>query len=89
MYLLAAPSPPPIDAKSGSIFDSLLSVGCAGSPVAGNYEGVNKAKYENGAQGEQKIAISVQQNGSDLKLRFQSPNGARARQVRQRMLTLR
>ena len=57
--------------------------------MAGNYEGVNNSKYENGGQLEQKIAISIQQNGSDLKLRFQSPNGARARQVRQRMLTLR
>ena len=76
VYLQAQLSAQPLDAKSGSIFDSLLSLACGGATnVVGNYEGINTAKYKKGGAGEQKIAISIQQNGSDLKLKFQTANG--------------
>jgi hypothetical protein len=65
----------PIDIKGGTIFDSLLAAACAASNPAGNYVGTNNIKYEKGVQAEQKIAILIQQNGSDLKVRFETPNG--------------
>src|SRR5262249_41761103 len=40
VYLLAIISPQPFDVTSGSIFDSLLRIACAGAK-AGNYEGIN------------------------------------------------
>ncbi len=76
VYLMASISVQPMDVKNGSIFGALLDVVCNGaaSNAAGNYEGINNATYEKG-QGEQKIAISVQQTGHDLKIKFQSVGG--------------
>jgi hypothetical protein len=49
IYLLAVISPQPLDVKSGSLFDSFLRIACAGN-VAGNYEGINNAKYKKGGR---------------------------------------
>jgi len=77
VYLLARRSVQPIDVKSGSIFEILLNIACnvAATNVAGNYEGINNATYEKGGQAEQKITVSFQQTGSDLKVRFKTPTG--------------
>jgi len=77
VYLSTALSVQPLDIKSGSIFGSLLDVVCsAATPSqAGYYEGINNTTYEKGGQSEQKITISVQQIGGDLKVRFQTAVG--------------
>jgi hypothetical protein len=74
-YLAVAPPNQTIDVKGGIVF-TLFEVACgAAANVGGNYEGMNDAKYSKGGDGEQKIAIFIQQNGSDLKVRFESPLG--------------
>jgi hypothetical protein len=76
-YLAAQPSPQPIDVPRGSYFDILLNSACGASAfnVAGNYEGTNNSSYEGKGQGEQKISLTIQQNGSDLKVSFQTSLG--------------
>ena len=67
-----------LDAKDGSIFANLLNVACRSSPfnVARNYDGMNYISYGTKGQAEQKISVTVQQNGSDLKVSFRTPDGA-------------
>jgi hypothetical protein len=74
-----------MDAKYGTLFGNLLDVACSASAnlagnsavnVAGNYEGMNFIKYVKGGEAEQKVSITTQQNGSDLKISFQSANAA-------------
>jgi len=81
-YLAATPSTQPIDVPKGSLFDMLLNIACASAlnvagnyDVAGNYAGTNNASYAGKGQGQQQISITIQQNGSDLKLSFQTPLG--------------
>lgn len=68
----------PIDVGRNTIFDVVLSVACGASAldVTGNYDGMNYIGYGNKAQAEQKVSVTIQQNGSDLKVGFQTPNGA-------------
>jgi hypothetical protein len=56
----------------------LVSVACGASAlnVAGNYYGMNYISYGNKAQAEQGVSVTIGQNGSDLKVSFQTPNGA-------------
>jgi hypothetical protein len=80
---LVAPLPAPtLDIKEGTPLDLLFSKVCntTSKYVAGNYEGTNYATYKiAGAEGDQKIAISVEQSGNQLKVSFQSPNGAQGK----------
>lgn len=71
------PSAQPLDVKSGTIVESFVNATCgaATTSVAGNYEGVNNANYGKNGQGDQKISIVVEQNGTDLKVKFQSAGG--------------
>ena len=68
---------PMLNVAKGSYFDMLLNIACGASAlnVIGNYEGTNTASYEKKGQGEQKISLTIQQNGSDLKVSFQTPLG--------------
>ena len=63
----------------GSIHAMLLDVACSASAalnVTGNYYGMNYIRYGNKAQAEQGVSVTIQQNGNDLKVSFQTPNGA-------------
>jgi hypothetical protein len=74
-YLFAPLIPQPLDYTPGSPFSMLLNKVC-GAQVAGHYEGMNYATYKDGANGEQRIGILVQQNGNDLSISFQAaPSG--------------
>ena len=42
-------------------------------------KGINDTTYENKAQGEQKISITVGQNGSDLSVSFETANGGQGK----------
>jgi hypothetical protein len=76
VYLSVLPPDKPVDFKPGSLFENILNIVCAkATGVSGNYQGSNTVKYETGGEGDQKIAIFIEQNGSDLKVRFESPNG--------------
>ena len=80
LVLLMAPVPvPTVDIKEGSPLDVLVSKVCntTSKYVAGKYEGTNYTTYKTGGgQSDQKIAISIEQSGNQLKVSFQSPNGA-------------
>jgi hypothetical protein len=79
VYLVITPTPGGqiIDVKDETIFGALLSVICApASNVAGNYDGMNYISYGKDGQAEQKVSVTIQQNGSDLKISFQTPSGA-------------
>ena len=66
-----------MDASDETIFGSLLKVICESSfNVAGNYEGMNYISYGKTGQAEQKVSVTIQQNGSDLKVSFRTPDGA-------------
>lgn len=66
-----------MDAKDGTVFGSLLNVTCASAiNVAGNYDGMNYISYGKNGQAEQKVSVTIQQNESDLKISFQTPDGA-------------
>ena len=70
---------PTLDIKEGSPLDLLFSKVCnkASKYVAGKYEGTNYTTYKiSGGEGDQKISISIEQSGNELKVNFQSPNGA-------------
>jgi hypothetical protein len=77
IYLAVSTSDQPVEFKAGSIFDSLKYIACgaAAGTAGGIYEGMNSANYEKGGEGEQKIAFFVEQSGTDLKVRFESPMG--------------
>lgn len=67
----------PIDVKEGSALGLWLDLECV-SPtggVSGTYEGTNKATYEKGGTGEQKILVTVKQNGDDVAISFETPTG--------------
>ena len=77
IYLNLQFPPQPLDVVKGSIIDAVVGIACGASAlnVTGNYEGMNYISYRNRAQAEQKVSITIQQNGSDLKVSFQTPNG--------------
>jgi hypothetical protein len=63
----------PFDVKEDTPFGMLLNLVC-GIPVptvAGTYEGTHNATYK-GAQGEQNISFTVEQNGSEVKVSYPS-----------------
>jgi hypothetical protein len=67
--------------KAGSPFGELFDLTC-GLPVpdvGGKYEGMNDATYKKGGQGEQKISISVEQNGSNVSISFQTADGGQGK----------
>jgi TIR domain len=73
--------PAPLTVTEGSIFGNLLDLVC-GTPVPdvrGSYEGINNVTYKTGAQGEQKIVITIEQSGSDLKVNFQTASGGQGK----------
>jgi hypothetical protein len=72
-YLAAPITAVPIDIKERTPLAQLLNIGCPG--VGGTYEGTNEATYKNGGQGDQKISITVKQNGSDVSITFQTASG--------------
>lgn len=75
---LVAPVPAPtIDAKEGSPLEALFGKVCNGNArnVAGKYEGMNHAIYNAGGEGDQKISISVEQTGDQLKVDFATSTG--------------
>jgi hypothetical protein len=80
LVTLTVPVPvPTVDIKEGSPLDLLFSKVCnkASKYVAGKYEGTNYTTYKiSGGEGDQKISISIEQSGNELKVSFQSPNGA-------------
>jgi hypothetical protein len=79
-----APDPvPPMDANEGSPIELLITTACSAPlpSVSGTYEGINKANYKNGGQGDQKIEVTVEQMGADLKVNFQSGGGGQGKGV--------
>jgi hypothetical protein len=79
-----APDPvPPMDANEGSPFALLMTMACSAPlpNVSGTYEGINKASYKRGGQGDQKIEVTVEQMGADLKVNFQSGGGGQGKGV--------
>jgi hypothetical protein len=78
IYLATQSPTQPVDVTKGSIFEMLLGSACGASAlnVTGSYYGMNYIRYGNKAQAEQGVSVTIQQNGSDLKVSFQSPNGA-------------
>jgi hypothetical protein len=78
IFLSAAPAPAPAYPPEGAPFRLLLNITCdsSGSNVAGNYEGMNYISYGNKGEAEQKVSINIQLKGSDLKISFQTANGA-------------
>jgi TIR domain len=78
LVYLAAQGRTVMEVKSLTPFDVLLSIACGQSAfnVAGHYYGMNYISYQNKAQVEQKVSVTIQQNGSDLKVSFETPNGA-------------
>ncbi len=82
-YLAAQNPAQPMAAKEGSIFGQLLNVACGPSAfnVAGKYEGTNNANYEKGGESEQRMLLTIQQNGNDLKVNFETPLGGQGEGV--------
>src|SRR5262249_8473191 len=88
---LLAPEPAsPIDINEGSLFSLLFNIACGASVpdmdgavpnVGGTYEGTNEATYKSGGQGEQKIEVTIEQIGSDLKVNFEAAPGGRGKGV--------
>jgi hypothetical protein len=77
LVYLIPPLQPVLNYQKTSLFENLLDIACGASPlnVTGTYEGMNNATYENKGRGEQKISLTVQPNGSDLKVSFQTAGG--------------
>jgi hypothetical protein len=77
LLYLAPQIQPILDAKKGSYFEALLNIVCGASAfsIAGNYEGTVDATYQKSGQSEQKISVTIQPNGSDLKVSFQTAGG--------------
>jgi hypothetical protein len=67
-----------MDAPDGTMFGFLRNATCGPSAVgvAGNYEGMNIISYGKKGQAEQKVSVTIQQNATDLKISFQTANGA-------------
>jgi hypothetical protein len=67
----------PVDVIQNSPFSLLLDVICGVQvpQVRGTYEGKTEGAYKNGGKGEMKIAIIVEQNGSDVNVTFQTGTG--------------
>ena len=76
--IVVQPSAQILDAPDGTMFGFLRNATCGMSAfsAAGNYEGMNYISYGKKGEAEQKVSITVQLNGSDLKLSFQTANGA-------------
>ncbi len=75
MFVSAAPQG--LDPKENSPFAGLLNLVC-GVPainVAGTYEGTIDVTYKKGGHGEEKISITIEQIGKDLKVSYQLPRG--------------
>jgi TIR domain-containing protein len=78
LVYLAVQLQPTLNVAKGSYFDVLLNIACGplALNVAGNYDGMNYISYGTKGQAEQKVSVTIQQNGSDLKVSFQTPDGA-------------
>jgi hypothetical protein len=66
-----------INPAPGSAFAQLLTLAC-GAPVlnvAGTYDGINRTIYKQGTQGEQRIALIVDQAGSEVNVTFRTGLG--------------
>ena len=77
VYLFVPAAPQLLDPKENSPFAGLLNLVC-GVPainVTGTYEGTIDMTYKTGGHGEQKISITIEQVGQDLKLSYQLPTG--------------
>jgi hypothetical protein len=80
-YLVAPQPVQPNDIVDNSPL-ALLHRAVCGAPVSGveqvhgTYEGTNSTTYEKGGEGEQKIAIIVNQTGSDVNVDFEGATGA-------------
>ncbi len=77
VYLFAPEVPKLLEPVENSPFASLLNLVC-GTPainVTGTYEGMIDVTYKKGGHGEQKISITIEQIGKDLKVSYQLPSG--------------
>ena len=78
VYLFVPAAPQLLDPKENSPFAGLLNLVC-GVPainVTGTYEGMKiDMTYKTGGHGEQKISITIEQIGKDLKVSYQLPAG--------------
>jgi hypothetical protein len=77
LVYLAPQIQPMLNYNKASLFENLLDIVCRASAlsIAGNYEGMNNATYEKKGRGEQKVSLTIQQNGSDVKVDFQTLGG--------------
>jgi TIR domain len=66
-----------INPAPGSAFAQLLALACGAGllSVAGTYEGISHTSYGNRVQGEQKIALIVDQTGDEVSVTFRTPLG--------------
>jgi hypothetical protein len=84
VYLFAPIVVQPLDAQVNTPLGLLLDVACGAAPVLevrGNYAGMNTTTYKKGGQGEQKITIVVEQIGSTVNMKFQTPPGGQGKGV--------
>jgi hypothetical protein len=67
----------PFNPAPGSAFAHLLTIACGAdvANVAGTYSGVNRTIYQHGTQGEQQIALIVEQKGDEISVTFRTALG--------------
>lgn len=83
LEFLQVPMPlPTLDVTAGSALAMLVSRACdinitnvGIKNVGGDYEGTNYLAFKTGGTGDQKISISIEQTGNQLKVSFRTPNG--------------
>jgi hypothetical protein len=81
VYLFAPLIPQLVDPKENSPFAGLLNLVCdaPANNAAGTYEGMINVTYKKGGQGEQKISITIEQIGKDLKVSYQTGSGGQGK----------
>jgi hypothetical protein len=77
VYLVAPTTVQALDYQPGSTFGGIMekTCGASASQVSGKYEGMNNVNYKKGATGEQKMTITVDQTGSQVKVSYQTVDG--------------
>jgi hypothetical protein len=77
LIYLAPQIQPVLNYQKASLFENLLGIACGPLPlnVTGKYEGMNHATYEKKGRGEQKLSLTIQQNGNDLNVNFETLGG--------------
>jgi hypothetical protein len=67
----------PLTPTPASPFGQLLTLACGPGSlhVAGTYEGINHTTYGDRVQGEQKLALIVEQTGDEVSVSFRTPLG--------------